>query len=121
MAKTSWWGKTTQHKPVSYGPTTDHILFYARPNSSFDIDRDLVPYSDDYLKSFKYSDEKGRYARRSPFNSPGQGARPNQCYEYKGFYPPHPSGWNVTRPTLEKMDAEGDLEFENGKVYRKKE
>lgn len=113
-------GKTTQHQPISYGPTTDHIFFYAYPNSKFDIDSDLVPYSEDYLKSFKYRDKKGVYARRSPFNSPGQGARPNQCYEYKGFYPPHPSGWNVTRSTLEKMDAEGDLEFENGKVYRKK-
>ncbi|MDE0315779.1 MAG: DNA methyltransferase [Candidatus Poribacteria bacterium] len=113
-------GKTTQHKPISYGPTTDHILFYSYPNSKFDIDSDLVPYSEDYLKSFKHRDEKGMYARRSPFNSPGQGARPNQCYEYKGFFPPHPSGWNVTRPTLEKMDAKGDLEFVNGKVYRKK-
>ena len=80
-------GKTTQHKPISYGPTTDHILFYSYSNSKFDIDSDLVPYSDDYLKSFKHRDKKGLYARRSPFNSPGQGARPNQCYEYKGF--PH--------------------------------
>ena len=113
-------GKTTQHEAISYGKSTDHILFYAYPNSKFDINSDLVPLSENYLKSFKYSDKKGRYARRSPFNSPGQGDRPNQCYEYKGFYPPHTSGWNVTLETLKKMDAEGDLEFANGKVYRKK-
>ena len=113
-------GKTTQHEPISYGRSTDHILFYAYPNSKFDIDSDLVPLSEDYLKSFKYSDKKGRYTRRSPFNSPGQGDRPNQCYEYKGFYPPHTSGWNVTLDTLKRLDAEGELEFANGKVYRKK-
>ena len=112
-------GKTTQHKAISYGRSVDHILFYAYPNSKFDINSDLVPFSEDYLKNFKYRDKKGPYARRSPFNSPGQGTRPNQCYEYKGFFPPHPSGWNVTLDTLKKMDQEGELEFVNGKVYRK--
>ena len=113
-------GKTTQHEPISYGKSTDHILFYAYPNSKFDIESDLVPLSEGYLKNFKYSDKKGPYTRRSPFNSPGQGDRPNQCYEYKGFYPPHTSGWNVTLDTLKRLDAEGELEFANGKVYRKK-
>ena len=112
-------GKTTQHEAISYGRSVDHILFYGYPNSKFDINSDLVPFSEDYLKNFKYRDKKGPYTRRSPFNSPGQGARPNQCYEYKGFFPPHPSGWNVTLDTLKKMDEEGELEFTNGKVYRK--
>ena len=113
-------GKRTQHEPISYGRSTDHILFYAKANNShFDINSDLVPFNREYIARFKYKDEKGRYARRSPFNSPGQGERPNQCYKYKGFYPPHRSGWNVTLKTLKKMDADGDLEFANGKVYRK--
>lgn len=113
-------GKTTQHEAISYGRSIDQILFYAYPGSKFDIHSDLVPFSEDYLKNFRYRDKKGPYARRSPFNSPGQGARPNQCYEYKGFSPPHPSGWNVTLNTLKKMDEDGELEFANGRVYRKK-
>lgn len=113
-------GKTTQHEPISYGRSTDHILFYAYPNSKFDIHSDLVPFSEDYLKNFKYSDEKGRYARRSPYRPPGLGERPNLCYEYKGFYPPNPSGWTVALDTLKRLDVEGELEFANGKVYRKK-
>lgn len=113
-------GKRTQHKPISYGRSTDHILFYAKSDDCyFDINSDLVPMSRDYIATFKWKDKKGRYTRRSPFNSPGQGARPNQCYEYKGFYPPHSSGWNVTLDTLKRMDADGDLEFANGRVYRK--
>ncbi len=113
-------GKTTQHKAVSYGKSTDHILFYAYPNSTFDIHSNLVPFSEDYLKQFKYRDKKGRYARRSPYRPPGLGERPNLCYEYKGFYPPNPSGWTVALDTLKRLDAEGELEFANGKVYRKK-
>ena len=98
------------------------IIFFSmrsQTRGQFDINSDLVPLSKDYTAKFKYKDEKGRYARRSPFNSPGQGDRPNQCYAYKGFYPPHSSGWNVTLTTLKKMDAAGDLEFANGRVYRK--
>lgn len=113
-------GKTTQHEPISYGRSTDHILFYAYPNSKFDINSDLVPLSEDYLKKFKYRDKKGRYARRNPYRPPGLGERPNLCYEYKGFYPPNPSGWTVALDTLKRLDAEGELEFANGKVYRKK-
>ncbi|MCY4673250.1 MAG: DNA methyltransferase [Bacteroidetes bacterium] len=112
-------GKRTQHAPISYGPATDSILFYASKNAVFNIGDDLVPLSDEYRKSFKYRDSKGVYARRSPFNAPGQGARPNQCYKYKGFYPPHPSGWNVTLPTLIRMDEDGELDFANDRVYRK--
>ena len=114
-------GKVTQHKKRTFGPAADTILFYAKSkNTTFNIDDILMPYSEDYMeKHFKYRDSKGIYGRRSPFNAPGQGARPNQCYEYKGFYPPHPSGWNVTLPALKRMDADGDLEFANNRVYRK--
>ena len=79
-----------------------------------------MPFSEDYLKNFKHNDKKGRYARRSPYRPPGLGERPNLCYEYKGFYPPNPSGWTVALDTLKRLDAEGELEFANGKVYRKK-
>ena len=112
-------GKTTQHKAISYGTSTDQLFFYAYPNSNFDIDSDLIPFTEDYIKKFKHKDEKGRYTRRNPFRPPGLGPRPNLCYEYKGFNPPHKSGWTVALPTLKKLDEEGNLEFVNEKVYRK--
>ena len=108
-------GKSTQFKAVSYGTSTDQIFYYAYPDSKFDIDSDLMPFSEDYLKRFKYKDSKGLYTRRNPFRPPGLGERPNLCYEYKGFYPPNPSGWTVALETLKKIDEEGDLEFANGK------
>ena len=112
-------GKTAQHKAVSYGTATDQILFYAYKDSIFDINSDLVPFSKEYMKKFKHKDHKGLYTRRSPFRPPGLGERPNLCYEYKGFYPPHSSGWTVKLETLQKMDEEGELEFVNDKIFRK--
>ena len=113
-------GKRTQHKPKKYAVSTDSILFYKKSKCSyFDIEKVCIPYSKEQLEEFKFTDAKGIYKRRSPFNSKGQGARPNQCYSYKGFTPPHPSGWNVTKKTLLKMIANGDIEFVNNKVYRK--
>ena len=113
-------GKRTQHKPKKYAVSTDSILFYKKSKYSyFDIEKVCIPYSKEQLAQFKFTDAKGIYKRRSPFNSKGQGARPNQCYSYNGFTPPHPSGWNVTKKTLLKMIAKGDIEFVNNKVYRK--
>ena len=112
-------GKTTQYKEKSYGTSTDQILYYAYHDSKFDINSDLIPFSEEYLKKFKFKDEKGKYERRNPFRPPGLGERPNLCYEFKGFYPPNPSGWTVKLSTLQKLDEEGELDFANGKVYRK--
>ena len=113
-------GKRTQHKPKKYAVATDSIFFYTKTRKFyFEIENACIPLSKKQLKKFKLKDKKGRYYRRSPFNSKGQGARPNQCYTYNGFTPPHPSGWNVTKKTLKKMIREGDIEFVDGKVYRK--
>ena len=113
-------GKRTQHKPKKYAVATDSILFYKKSKYSyFDIEKVCIPYSQKQLKEFKFKDIKGIYKRRSPFNCKGQGARPNQCFSYKGFTPPYPSGWNVTKKTLLKMISNGDIEFVNNKVYRK--
>ena len=114
-------GKTSQYAPRTYGASSDAIFFYGKSkNSAFDIDRVKIPFSDKELKKgFPFTDDKGRYKRRSPFRPPGLGPRPNLCYEYKGFTPPHPSGWTVKEQRLEEIDAAGDLEIVAGKVYRK--
>lgn len=112
-------GKTTQFEEKSYGTSTDQILYYAYQDSKFDVKSDLIPYTEEYIKKFNFKDEKGKYQRRNPFRPPGLGERPNLCYEYKGFYPPNASGWTVKKSTLKKLDEEGELDFANGKLYRK--
>lgn len=82
--------------------------------------RVLTPYDPGYLeKAYPLTDEKGRYGRDEPFRRPGAGARPNLCYEYKGFYPPNPTGWQMKRSSLEALDMAGDLEIVGNRIYRK--
>ncbi len=114
-------GKTSQHKPRAYGASSDTIFFYSKSSSStFNISNVKVPFTDEDLRrQFPMVDDKGRYKRRSPFRPPGLGARPNLCYTYKGFTPPHPSGWTVSGQRLKEIDNSGDLEIISGKVFRK--
>ena len=113
-------GKTSQYEAKRFGNSSDRILFYGKSASSpFYAAAVASPY-DDLESAFPHSDEKGRYKRRSPFRPPGLGPRPNLCYEYKGVFPPHPSGWTVKREKLERLDEDGELEWmDTGKVYRK--
>ena len=113
-------GKTSQYETRKFGNSSDRILFYGKSaSSSFHAANVAAPYGD-LESAFPYSDEKGRYKRRSPFRPPGLGPRPNLCYEYKGVSPPHSSGWTVKREKLEQLDKDGELEWmSTGKVYRK--
>ncbi len=113
-------GKTSQYESKAFGNSSDSILFYGKTDDAFfDATGVTTPY-DDVEESFPFTDAKGRYKRRSPFRPPGLGPRPNLCYEYKGIVPPHPSGWTVNREKLERMDADGELEWvAPDRVYRK--
>ncbi len=78
----------------------------------------MTPYKN-IETDFPCLDEKGPYKRRSPFRPPGLGERPNLCYEYKGIYPPHKSGWTTSKDRLITLDEEGELEFIDDVVWRK--
>ena len=113
-------GKTSQHAAKSFGRCSDTILYYSK-TSAANMNSSAVaePY-ENLETSFSRTDDKGRYKRRSPFRPPGLGARPNLCYEYKGVFPPHPSGWTVSLERLQELDETGELEFtEDGRIWRK--
>ena len=113
-------GKTSQHGYRSFGRSSDSLLFYsASDKHHFDVEAVASPYPD-AEKDFPHSDSKGMYKRRSPFRPPGLGPRPNLCYEYKGIYPPHPSGWTVKESRLRELDKQGELEWvSTDRVWRK--
>ena len=102
------------------GNSSDCILFYAASEKTrFYRDAIAKPYPD-LRKNFPHEDARGSYKRRSPFRPPGLGSAPNLCYEYKGVFPPHASGWLMTRENLEQADRAGDLEWtKSGAVWKK--
>ena len=113
--------KTRSLKPTTLGASKDCILVYAKNKTSYIRGESILLKSDALDAKFKLTDDKGPYYLRSAFNPKGLDARPNQCFEYKGFAPPHPSGWVCTQPTLEQMDALGEVVFEYGKQPRRKQ
>ena len=113
--------KGSQFAPRHFNTNTDMLLFYSKSQDhSFYLNRVLLPYEPGYLRqTFRFQDDKGVYARVSPFRRAGAGARPNLCYEYNGYSAPVPTGWALSKEKLKRLDAEGDLEFIDDKVFRK--
>ena len=103
-------GKGSQYAAKKWGANSDTILFYTKSDEArVRPYRDLTP--EEVERKFKHKDENGRhYQWGIPYKrSPSQQPRPNLCYEWRGFPPPEPWGWRLSR---EKMDEE----YENGKV-----
>ena len=49
------------------------------------------------------------------------GARPNLCYEWRGFVNPHPSGWRLSKERLEEEYQKGNIVIRSdGKLERRK-
>lgn len=96
------------------GSTTDTILVYANGPDPYFMEV-FAPNDPEYIKRFKYIDDKGRRYRLSDLTSPNP--RPNLRYEYKGFQPP-PNGWAVSPETMRQMDAEGRVDFPADKSKR---
>ena len=113
--------KGSQYNPSGYNTNTDTILFYGKTGRAFfDMNRVLESYAPGYVeRAFRFQDEKGPYYRDEPFRRPSAGPRPNLCYEYRGFYPPNPTGWQMSRQRLEELDQAGDLEIVDGRIWRK--
>ena len=113
-----------QHAPKQWGRLTDSILYYAKtPQVPVLPYREMTP--DEISEKFPLADEASgrRYYDDSAhiWNSPNMGARPNQCYEWRGFTNPHPSGWRLTKPRLEEEYQKGNFVIlPNGRLQRRK-
>ena len=112
-----------QHAPKQWGAITDSLLFYAKSERT-----PIRPYRDlsdeQATEKFNRVDERGeRYYDDSAhiYNTPNMGTRPNQCYEWRGFRNPHPSGWRLIKPRLEEEYQKGNIVIlPNGKLQRRK-
>ena len=115
-------GKGSQHGAKTWGAQKDTILFYAKSQKT-----ELMPHvqlsEEEAEKEFPYTDDKGRkYKRGIPiFRSRSMGARPNLCYEWRGFKNPHPSGWRLSKERLEEEYQRGNVVIHpDGRLERRK-
>ena len=101
----------SQYMPRKYSNVVDTILFYAKSRkTSISAFRPLT--EDERVAKFNRVDEKGdRYYDDSShiWSTPNMGARPNLCYEWRGFTNPHPSGWRLSRERLEEEYRKGNI------------
>ncbi len=114
--------KGSQHAPKTWGTTTDTILFFARKHASLSPYREMS--ESERTAQFPEVDGAGeRYYDDSAhiWRTPNMGARPNLCYEWKGFVNPHPSGWRLSEARLEEEYEKGNIVIrEDGKLERRK-
>ena len=82
-----------------------------------------MKHDSETLKKFNKIDKDGRYYYTGIpiFCAKSMGARPNLCYEWKGFKNPYPSGWRLSKARLEEEYAKGNIVItESGKLERRK-
>ena len=113
--------KGSKFPPKNYTSNTDTILYYVKSDRApFHMDRVLTPYEPNYLeKAFRLKDDTGTYYLDTAYNRPSARPSPSLCYEYRGFNPPHPSGWKLSRPTMERLDRDGELVVQDQQLHRK--
>lgn len=113
--------KGSQHTPRKFGSSHDIILFYAKDPKLGYFNPPKIAYTEEELhKKFPHKDERGWYNTNTPiFCEPSLGPRPNLCYTWKGFKNPHPSGWRLSKDTLEKMYEEGKILIDGKTIKRK--
>ncbi|MDE2814894.1 MAG: site-specific DNA-methyltransferase, partial [Gemmatimonadota bacterium] len=115
-------GKGSQHAPKTWGVQTDTILYYAKSDRAA-LNPNIAINSDDAERDFPRVDAAGRrYKTGIPvFCSKSMGARPNLCFEWRGYANPHPSGWRLSKERLEEEYQRGNVVIRaDGKLERRK-
>ena len=115
--------KGSHHKPKSWGNNTDIIFFYVKSDKNkLNPFRPLTP--EEIEAKFNKTDEKGvKYQDDSAhiFRNPSLGEMPSLCYKWRGFFPPGPWGWRLSKKRLEEEYQRGRIVIkENGKLERRR-
>ena len=103
-------GKSLMKTSKRLGNTIDSILFYGA-SKNIVFNPPFQPISQEELeRKFPLEDERGRYHTTTPIFCHRTAMPSNTLYyEYKGWTPPHDTGWRLSRKTLERLDSEGAI------------
>ena len=115
-------GKSSQFKNKKYGSNTDHLFIYSKSdNYKLDILKQLT--EEEAKKKFNKIDSNGnRYLDDSShlYRPLGLGARPNLCFEWRGFKNKTPAGWVMSKERLEEEFQKGNIVITGDKIERRK-
>ena len=115
-------GKSSQFAQRKFGSNTDTIYVYAK-SKSYSI-KPLKELSEsEIVKKFNKIDTNGErfYDDTSHlYRAMGLGARPNLCYEWRGFNNKTPAGWTMKKEKLEEEYQKGNIAIIDGKIQRRK-
>ncbi len=115
--------KGSQHASKRWGNNTDIILYYSK-SKQVNLNPYREPVERERILRFDRVDDNGkRYYDDSAhiWRNPSMGARPNLCYEWRGFRNPHPSGWRLSTERLEEEYKKGNFVIlPNGRLQRRK-
>lgn len=96
----------------AYGNQKDIILFYAK-NTKFNIWNEIREQYDEEELLSKYNkvDANGRHYNTVPLHAPGETSDGPTGQEWRGIKPPPGRHWRTNPAELDKMDAEGLIEW----------
>lgn len=107
-------------KRKGYGNIKDMILFYSKSNN-YKWNYPTVPFSEkDIERLYKKIDEDGRRYTTVPIHAPGETKDGITGGEWRGMLPPKGRHWRCSPEELDKLDAEGLIEWSANGNPRKK-
>jgi len=116
-------GKGTKNMPRSYARNHDNIFFYTKTKDYF-----LVPFRNFHdeveLKKLYPKVDKTtgrRYEVKLHWCGKSQPNSPGNCYEWRGYKNPYPSGWAISKEALEEEYQQGLIFIgKNGGLQRRR-
>ena len=103
-----------------YGNIKDMILFYAKSDAATWRDARRPLSAEQATRLFKKTDADGRRYTTVPLHAPGETARGETAKEWCGMRPPKGRHWRSAPAVLDRLDAQGLIEWSASGVPRKK-
>lgn len=104
---------------IGYGNIKDMILFYTKGKKPIWHEPRVAMSADEIKKLYSKVDKNGRYYTTVPIHAPGEGKSGATSQPFKGIMPPPGRHWRCSVEELEKLDAQGLIEWSSSGNPRK--
>lgn len=104
---------------IGYGNIKDMILFYTKGDNPIWNNPKVRAMEEDITRLYNKIDSQGRRYTTVPIHAPGETKNGNTSKPFKGLYPPKGRHWRCSVEELERLDAEGLIEWSSSGNPRK--